>query len=169
MEQIFITDQSIDGFRMFLKMEERARGTVEKYVRDVEKFRDWLDGRGITKDLVGEWKEELVRLQYCPTTINSMLASLHGFFKYAGIEGCNVKFLKIQRRMFREQERELNKEEYRPAWAGRHCSEGENHDDFNTITAVEETFKVCKGTKDSIRGNFHYQKRDKYVQKADLG
>lgn len=113
MHEFYIKEQQIEGFRQYLKSEERAAGTIDKYIRDVRKFIAWLSGREISKELVCEWKEELVRLHYKPTTINSMLASLHGFFKYADIKGCSVKFLKIQRRMFREQSRELSKEEYR--------------------------------------------------------
>lgn len=112
MQEYFVTDQRIEGFEQYLRHEERACGTIEKYLRDVRKFSVWLSGREVTKELVAEWKENLVQTGYCPTTINSMLASLHGFFRFSGIEGCNVKFLKIQRRLFREESKELTKEEY---------------------------------------------------------
>ena len=112
MHSFDITEQKIEDFRLYLKEEERLQGTIEKYIRDIRRFAEWSNGREITKQLVIEWKEFLVREQYKPTTINSMIASLHGFFKYFGIAGCNVKYLRIQRRMFREQDRELNKKEY---------------------------------------------------------
>ncbi len=41
-----------------------------------------------------------------------MLVSLNAFFRYAGWQECRVKLLKLQRRMFREQARELSREEY---------------------------------------------------------
>ncbi len=113
MQACYITEQTIEGFSQHLKEEERTKGTIDKYLRDVRRFTNWCGSQEITKGLVTEWKERLIQQQYCPTTINSMLASLHGFFKYIGLEGCNVRFLKIQRRMFREQSRELSKEEYR--------------------------------------------------------
>lgn len=112
MHNFYITEQLIEGFRRYLENEERATGTIDKYIRDVKRFAKWLNGEALTKNLVVEWKEFLVQQHYSPTTINSMLAALHGFFKYAGVRDCNVKFLKVQRRMFREQNRELSREEY---------------------------------------------------------
>lgn len=109
----FISENDIEEFLRYLVMEERAEMTIEKYVRDVRRFTEWCNGRKIEKKLVMEWKENLIEHGYCPTTINSMLASVHGYFRFAGIGGCNVKFLKIQRRIFRDQNRELNKDEYR--------------------------------------------------------
>ena len=41
-----------------------------------------------------------------------MLSSLNGFFGFLGWEECKVKFLKIQRRTFRDQEKELSRAEY---------------------------------------------------------
>lgn len=41
-----------------------------------------------------------------------MLASLNGFFRFLGREDCRVKFLKVQRRLFRDAGRELTRPEY---------------------------------------------------------
>lgn len=112
MEDFIITECMIEEFKTNLIREERAKGTVEKYVRDVKRFVIWLDGRTLTKELVSAWKEHLMEQEYCAATINSMLASIHSFFRFTGIEGCNVKFLKIQRRLFRTREKELNRSEY---------------------------------------------------------
>lgn len=107
-----ITFDYIINFERYLQSAERAAGTVEKYVRDVSRFALWLRGRGVTKELTAEWKEYLVEQQYSPTTVNAMLASVHKFFQFAGWEDCRVHFLRVQRQMFREQSRELTKEEY---------------------------------------------------------
>ena len=112
MENDFITMEQITTFQEYLIKEEKAAGTVEKYIRDITRFSNWLSGKAVTKQLVCEWKEYLIRNNYAATTINSMLASLHGYFRYYGLEGCSVKFLKIQRRIFREESRELTKEDY---------------------------------------------------------
>ena len=45
-------------------------------------------------------------------TVNAMLAALNGFFRFLGRTDCRVKFLKIQRRLFREAGRELTRPEY---------------------------------------------------------
>ena len=64
------------------------------------------------KALVAAWKEQLVSQGYAPRTVNSMLAAVHGFLAFLGFTGCKVKYLKIQRRVFRETGRELDKGDY---------------------------------------------------------
>lgn len=112
MNSIRITQNQMNEYADYLRREERANGTIEKYVRDVRRFAEWLGKRTITKEAVTEWKNHLLELNYCPTTVNSMLASLHGFFHFVGVDGCNVKFLHIQRKIFRSREKELNRTEY---------------------------------------------------------
>ena len=112
MQDYQITKKDIVEFRHQLYLAERAEGTVEKYLRDVERFSKWLDGREVSRERTAEWKELLVKEQYAPTTINSMLASIHCFFRFKGLDGCQVRFLRIQRQMFREQQKELTKQEY---------------------------------------------------------
>ena len=104
--------EQIAAYRNYLKEEERTAGTVDKYLRNVGLFAQWLDGRTITKELAAEWKGHLLARGYAPVTVNAMLSALNGFFRFAGWEECRVKFLRIQRRAFREQSRELKREEY---------------------------------------------------------
>lgn len=113
MQTYVMTENMIGEYRQHLREEERASGTIEKYTRDVQRFAAWLNGRCVTKEVTSEWKEYLVALNYCPTTINSMLASVHGFFHFVGWENCRTKFLRIQRRIFREQKKELGKSDYK--------------------------------------------------------
>ena len=103
--------EQITAFERYLRTEERSSGTIEKYLRDVRAFAVWLNGRIVTKETAG-WKEHLLDRHYAPVTINSMLAAINAFFRFVGWEDCRVKFLKIQRRMFREASRELSREEY---------------------------------------------------------
>ena len=49
---------------------------------------------------------------YDAGTVNSMLAAVNAFFRFAGWEDCRVKFLKVQRRLFRDSSRELTRREY---------------------------------------------------------
>ena len=49
---------------------------------------------------------------YSPATINSMLVAVNRFFDCMGWQDCRVKTLKIQRRLFRQENRNLSKEEY---------------------------------------------------------
>lgn len=107
-----LTLQQLDAYSAFLRQEERSPGTREKYRRDIKAFYLWVDGRNVTKETVIEWKEHLVNEEYAPVTINSMLAALNGLFGFLEWGDCRVKFLKVQRRMFREEKRELTREEY---------------------------------------------------------
>ena len=89
------------AYTAHLREEEHSRGTIEKYLRDVRTFVQWLGARELTKETAVEWKEQLSAKGYAPVTINSMLSALNGFFTFIGRGDCHVKFLKIQRRMFR--------------------------------------------------------------------
>lgn len=102
-------------FKIFLnKMneDERSKGTIENYMRHVRSFVEWLDGVPVTKYNVNKWKMHLVSNGYASSTINAMLCSLNAFLRVMGWEDCKVKLLKIQRKMFREPEKELTREEY---------------------------------------------------------
>ena len=66
----------------------------------------------MTKELAAGWKEHLLEQGYAPVTINAMLTALNRFFAFAGWDACHVKFLKIQRRLFRDDSRELTRSEY---------------------------------------------------------
>ena len=107
-----LTVEQFSSFKEYLHMEERSAGTIEKYLRDVRDFAAWLDGRPVTKELTAEWKEHLVSEGYNPVTVNSKLSSVHAFFRFAGWEQCRVKFLRLQRRLFRDQSKELTRQEY---------------------------------------------------------
>lgn len=102
----------ITAYSHWLHQEERAAGTMEKYLRDVHAFASWLDGKPVTKALAAEWKTHLLSSGYAPVTVNSMLAAVNSFFRFMGWAEYRVKFLKIQRRLFREPGRELTRGEY---------------------------------------------------------
>jgi len=107
-----ITREQLNGYDYHLMQEERSRGTREKYYRDVMRFAGYLGGRALCKENVIAWRDELAADRYAPVTINSMLAALNGFFRFIGREDCCLRFLKIQRRLFREKSRELSRNDY---------------------------------------------------------
>lgn len=113
MDEYRLTEEKIGEFEKYLKGEECADATVEKYLRNVRLFAAWLGGEAVTKEAVGEWKVCLHKEKYAHSTINSKLASLNRFFAFAGLEGCRVKYFHVQRRMFRDDSRDLTQMEYR--------------------------------------------------------
>ena len=112
MKEYNLTANQAVAYGRHLRAEERSAGTVEKYLRDVGAFIRWLDGRPVTKEAAAQWKGELLSRGYAPVTINSMLAALNGFFRFLGWEECRTKFLRVQRRLFRDSSRELVRSEY---------------------------------------------------------
>lgn len=99
-------------FEEQLIQEEREKATIAKYLRDAEGFLLWLGNRELSKKQVVLWKEELTEKQYSPTTVNGKLAAINKLLLSLGKEECQVKYLKIQRRLLRSTERDLTKEEY---------------------------------------------------------
>ena len=111
MNQYNLTMEQITAYRTWLSGEEKSAGTIEKYLRDIGAFARWLKGAPVSKDRTSEWKTHLLAQGYAPVTINSMLAALNGFFRFMGWN-IKVKFLKIQRQLFRDTSRELTRAEY---------------------------------------------------------
>ena len=107
-----LTQQQIRAYAHHLQMEEKSGATMEKYLRDIRAFACWLDGRDISKELTSEWKSHLVSQDYAPTTVNAMLSALNSLLEFLDLRECRVKFLKIQRRLFRDSRQELTRGEY---------------------------------------------------------
>lgn len=112
MKKRTIAEKQIRAFERSLREEERESGTIEKYLRTVRAFSDWLGDRPATKEAMAGWKGYLRTRDYQPGTVNCMLSALNKFFAFMGWNDCRIKYLKIQRRLFRSTERELTKTEY---------------------------------------------------------
>lgn len=107
-----LSSEKIHAFGEYLRQEERSRGTIEKYMRDARAFSIWLGGGEVTKEAVIKWRDSLLDRGYAPVTVNSMLAAVNSIFHYLDWKDCCVKALRIQRRVFRDQNRELTRGEY---------------------------------------------------------
>ncbi len=107
MESI-VTQEKIEGYCAVLTTAEYAKGTIAKYRRDLFALADWLDNRPATRENLTEWKSDLMAKNYAPCTINSMLAAANGFFRHMGW-GIKLKFLRIQRQLYRDEARESGK------------------------------------------------------------
>ena len=112
MKARIITTEQLASFRTYLRDEERSEATVEKYLCEVTQFFAYLGGSEVTKAAVAEWKEHLLSEGYEPSTVNGKLTALDRFFDFQGWPDCKVKHLKLQRKLFRDDSRELTKAEY---------------------------------------------------------
>ena len=85
---------------------------MEKYLRDVRAFAAYAARAPITKELVLAYKAHLLESGYAIRSINSMLASLHSFFRFASWSDCRVKVLRQQQQTYCPEEKELTRAEY---------------------------------------------------------
>ena len=107
-----ITAEKITGFAQYLRQAERSSGTIENYLRHVRAFAAWLGGGPVSKEAAAGWKAHLIDKGYCPTTINAMLGGLNRFLAFVGWRECQVKALRLQRQLFRDDSKELTRAEY---------------------------------------------------------
>jgi site-specific recombinase XerD len=105
-----ITTASITAYADYLASEERAANTISKYTRDVAAFARHLDGAPVTKEAAIAYKAKITAT-HAPASVNSMLAAINGFFAFRQLN-IKIKPLKIQRRAFANEERELTRAEY---------------------------------------------------------
>ncbi len=108
----FITFELLQQFRYYLKNEERENSTIEKYLQNIQSFANWLQNREVTKENLTAYKEYLIMKKYNPKTINGILSAINKFLVVAGWGDIKVKYLRIQRQLFRSSGRELTKAEY---------------------------------------------------------
>lgn len=112
MENQLLTPSRIKSYFQFLTEEERAAATIEKYQRDIREFVRWLGCRAVTKEAVAKWKGDLLASGLSPVTVNAKLSAINGLFRFLGWEECRVRFLKVQRQVFRDPSRELARGDY---------------------------------------------------------
>lgn len=133
-----ITAKELAAYRAFLEEAEKSPATIKKYLRDIQMLKSFLKGgkmppaygektkertpqteeRGradapvyVDKEAVIRWKQQLLQ-NHAPATVNGMLSAANGLFRFLGWGDCRVRFLKVQRRMFRDPGRQLEKGEY---------------------------------------------------------
>ena len=106
-----INENQINLYKNHLVSEEKSKVTVEKYIRDITAFSEWLADGELSRMVVLEYKNELIE-KYAPATVNSVLASLNGFFDFNERYDLKVKNLKVQKQIFCQKDKELTKAEY---------------------------------------------------------
>lgn len=110
-EKRYIISETIDDFRKHLILEEKSRATVEKYIRDVKIFKEFISDSEVTKESVIEYKEYLQK-QYSARSVNSMLASINSLFSFMDWHDIRVRAVRLQQQVFCSEEKELTRDEY---------------------------------------------------------
>ena len=101
----------LENFKQYLVSQEKSRATVEKYVRDVKMFAEFLGNSKPTRETVIVYKIHLQN-NYAARSVNSMLASINCLFEFLNRYDLRVKMLKLQQQIFCPEEKELTKAEY---------------------------------------------------------
>ena len=112
MKQRCITKDRLEAFAKALRERDKSIGTREKYLRDVGCFAKWLNGAEITGENGAAWRDSLLKQGYAPASVNSMVAAVNQFLRHAGWEIYRIQPVKVQRKIFRDDRRELTREEY---------------------------------------------------------
>ena len=107
-----VKTKEMKGFAQYLVREEKSAATQEKYLRDVQAFCLYADGKDVTKELTVAWKKQLSANGYKVRSINSMLASVNSFLTFLGLSECKVKSIRTQRQTYCTEDKELTKAEY---------------------------------------------------------
>ena len=122
MKSRWMNVEMLNNFRQYLQEDEKSKATIEKYLRDMQHFWEYMmtlqaDGVGkseaflVEKSLLLSYKLQLEKT-HAVTSVNSMLASLNSFLKFVGWNDLCVKPYKIQRKIYCSQKEELTKAEY---------------------------------------------------------
>ena len=109
---MYITNVLIERFDKYLYENERSRNTREKYVRDVGAFACFLSGAAVDKGVTLAYKERIAK-SLAVSSVNSIIAALNSFFKFAGHAELCIKPMRVQKRLFCDEGRELSRTEYK--------------------------------------------------------
>lgn len=112
MENHIISDKTISQFRDYLIRSEKMEATVQKYIYEVQALQGFLDGENITKEKIIEYRRFLQEKNRA-ATVNGKLSAVNRYLQYVQLTDCVVKLLKIQRKAFADEEKELKESEYR--------------------------------------------------------
>lgn len=112
MEKRVMDNLKINEFKQNLILEEKSKVTVEKYVRDINKFFKFIGTNEVSKERAIEYKDELKKRGYAVRSINSMISALNAFFVFFGWNDCCIKSIRVQKQIYCAEDKELKKAEY---------------------------------------------------------
>lgn len=103
--------KKMQEFEFYLRNEERSAATIEKYMRDVRCFAEFVGEKEISKQTVLDYKSQLGG-GYAVASANSMIAAMNCFLRFCGWHDLCVKQFKMQREVYCSEEKELTRAEY---------------------------------------------------------
>lgn len=109
---IFAIEASLPAFASHLRQEGRSAATVEKYRCEVRRFAFWLADRPLDREAVRTYREALAA-ERTAAGVNGAAAALNRLFAFLGRRECRMRSVRVQRQIFRDENRELTQAEYR--------------------------------------------------------
>jgi len=107
-----ITRKSINAYKQYLLMAEKAHATITKYINEVERLSEYLEHNALNKCALLEYRETLAE-NFSSRTVNTKLAAINGYLAFIGADEYKVHLLKVQRKAFIAENRELSAAEYK--------------------------------------------------------
>lgn len=109
--------QALEKLKEDLRSAEKSPATMEKYLRDAERFLGYAKHREakeccITQETIISYKQHLKSEGYSPSSINGMLAGVRALLKSMGMDDIKVRNLRIQQQSFASEEKMLTRSEY---------------------------------------------------------
>ncbi|MBP3238849.1 MAG: tyrosine-type recombinase/integrase [Lachnospiraceae bacterium] len=102
----------LDNFKEKMICEEKSQATIEKYLRDIRTFMLFINENPVTKEKVIAYKNKLREDGYAIRSVNSMLAGINSYFSFLGWNELRVRTIKMQRKIYCSENKELSKTEY---------------------------------------------------------
>ena len=111
MRKRIVTQESVSKYCEWLYGCEKSSGTIKQYRYYLMLFMQYMNGKSVEKrDVI--MRKGILRERMAPVTVNSALAAVNGFFSYNAWQDCRTKFLKVSRRVFCPENREIDRDEY---------------------------------------------------------
>jgi Site-specific recombinase XerD len=112
MSEEILTETGIEKFKNHLIESEKSLLTVQKYIRELNCLKEFMKGQTICKTKLLEYREFLQKKGQS-RTVNTKLSAINAYLEFAGLAKNKIKFLKVQHRVFANDEQELSEAEYR--------------------------------------------------------
>ena len=109
---MLIKEICLREFVQDLKCQGHGPATVVKYHREAATFAAWLGEEELTAERAAEYRDHLIT---CRTTTgaNGAISALNKLFAFLGRQDCRLRGLPVQRRLCRDEGRELTQGEYK--------------------------------------------------------
>ena len=107
-----IKKNELTAFAAALETQGRGSATAVKYRREAETFAAWLGERDLTAAEIAAYREHLAATRTA-SGANGAVSALNRFFAFLGRPDCRLRGLPVQRRLCRDEARELTAGEYK--------------------------------------------------------